>query len=641
MKNIDTVNNRVLVIDDTESIHRDFRTTLIGPARDADVNQEAEELFGTTSPKSSRSVYFEMASAMQGQEGLAKVREALEAGRPYAVAFVDMRMPPGWDGVQTIENLWKADPDLQVVICTAYADYSWDEIMDRLGANDRLLILKKPFDTAEVRQLAMALTEKWGMTRRAMLKLDELERLVSDRTAELLHHALHDSLTGLPNRAGLSERLRAVIERCGHGRGEYALLFLDFDRFKLVNDSLGHEIGDQLLVCISRRLRAALSEAATETLPAERTMVARLGGDEFVVLIEAPGAHALAIELADRLLEALRPSYDLLGHEVFSTASVGITTNDFDYFRPEDALRDADVAMYSAKSAGKDRYVVFDRSMHDQTLTRLQLETDLRNAVGRGELRCAYQPIVAFDPALVAGFEVLMRWDHPRRGAVQPDDFIPIAEDTGLILPMGQWILQSALRQLAHWRQYPGAESLFVSVNLSKFQLSEPGFVQSVADLLRETGVPPACLKLEVTETAIMDRKETVGPILKKLRDLGVSLWMDDFGTGHSSLNCIHTFPLDGVKIDRAFIRNIESSSTYSAVVQAIVMLARNLHLTVVAEGIETPQQMVLVQALECDQGQGWLFSKPLWAEDCEALIRDRRRRLPMPGESETRAGTK
>jgi diguanylate cyclase (GGDEF)-like protein len=636
------LNNRILIIDDTETIHQDFRKTLTSGDPDPNLDAEAEALFGNPAPSSDRRE-FSLDSAMQGEEGYAKVESALSAGRPYAVAFVDMRMPPGWDGVQTIEQLWKVDPRLQVVICTAYADYAWDEIVQRLGVSDRLLILKKPFDSVEARQLALALTEKWEMTQQAMLKLDELERIIEDRTTELRHAAGHDMLTGLANRSGLTERLRQLLERSNReaaavanapAASEFAVLFLDFDRFKVVNDGLGHEVGDQLLVSISRRLCSVLAEPFGQPVSPDQVMAARLGGDEFVVLIEMPDAAANACKLADRLLDSLRAGYSLLGHQVFSTASIGITTSNFDYCRADDVLRDADAAMYAAKAAGKDRYVVFDRSMHDHTLTRLQMETDLRNSLVAGDFACAFQPVVSLGTGEVQGFEALLRWKHPIRGQVPPIDFIPVAEDTGLIQGLGKWILEDATRQLASWLKRPNSAPMFVAVNMSKRQLLDPSVDRAIADLLESTGLAPECLKLEVTESIIMDRAEAVTPILHRLKKLGVQIWMDDFGTGHSSLSCMHTFPLDGLKIDRGFIRNLDMNPRYQAVVQAIVTLAKNLRLTIVAEGIETPQQAVLMQDLGCDFGQGYLFARPAFAADCEAFIENRKITMPFPSEA-------
>jgi diguanylate cyclase (GGDEF)-like protein len=524
--------------------------------------------------------------------------------------------------VQTIEKLWREDPNLQVVICTAYSDYSWDDIVTRLGISDRLLILKKPFDSAEVAQLAVALTQKWTMTRRAMLKVDQLEGLVQQRTGELRHAALHDKLTGLPNRAQLSERLSRALRRHKEQGEDFALLFLDFDRFKLINDSLGHECGDLLLIAIAERMRAGLGAWAGERGKQDQWMAARLGGDEFIVMVEGAGGQGAVTAAVDSLLGVLRRPYHLRGHEVYITASIGLTTSAMGYASPEEAIRDADAAMYRAKFTGRDRMAVFDRSMHEQTLARLQLETDLRKALDRGEFVLHYQPIVAADTGMIAGTEALLRWKHPTRGWVTPGDFIPLAEETGLILPLGEWVLRTACAQMLAWRQATGHElGIYMSVNLSKRQLLEADLVAQVAAILTATSLDPRQLTLEITESVIMDKPELVAPVLQQIKDMGVGLSMDDFGTGQSSLTCLHRFPTDILKIDRAFIKNLESDRHYTAVVQAIVTLANNLGMRVTAEGIETTAQLAQIQALECNCAQGYLFAPALPAAELQEWL--------------------
>ena len=611
-------NRRILVIDDTESIHQDFRKTLLTDQEDSSLNNDEAALFGAAPAKPRVQANFTIDSAMQGQDGYAKVREAVHEGRPYALAFVDMRMPPGWDGVMTIKQLWKEDPHLQVVICTAHSDYSWEQIVEQLGASDRLLILKKPFDHAEVCQLASALTAKWQLSQKAKLKVDELEVMVQQRTGELRHAAMHDRLTGLPNRELLSQCLKRAIQRAELGDSKFALLFLDFDRFKVINDSLGHAMGDLLLVGIADRLRAAIKQLHPHELTA-----ARLGGDEFVVLLEKMQNHEEATTLAQELLDALRMPHHLRGHEICASASMGITTSDIGYAAPEDVLRDADNAMYRAKTHGKDRYVVFDRSMHEQACDRLAIETDLRKAVDRNEFILHYQPIVLTESGRIAGFEALVRWNHPIRGIISPASFVPIAEETGLICSIGRWVLRSACEQMSKWvAAYPAVRDMYMSVNLSKRQVLESGLLRDIVTALETTNLAPPCLKLEVTESLIMDKPEVIIPLLEQLRKLGIGLAMDDFGTGHSSLTWLKRFPVDTLKIDRSFIMDLDNNLQYSAIIQAIVTLAGHLKMRVTAEGIETRAQLAQIQALECDSAQGYYFSRPLNAADCTELLR-------------------
>ncbi len=615
---------RILIIDDNDAIHKDFHKTLGGlPEAPSTLKSTKALFFGNDAPMAAAGLLkFEVESALQGQEGLAKLEASLKEGRPYNVAFVDMRMPPGWDGVQTIQRLWEVDPNLQVVICTAYSDYSWEEISKQLGLTDRLLILKKPFDPLEVSQLATSLSEKWTLKRKADLKMDELERIVAERTSELVHAALHDKLTGLPNRALLRDRLELAVERRKRNPDHhFAVLFLDFDRFKVINDTYGHDMGDELLVAISRRLNQALRP--TDSIArSENSTAARLGGDEFVIIADDLKDASDAGRVGDRLLRELSEPYTIRGCSVASTVSIGITTSALDYQKGEEMLRDADTAMYHAKAAGKARFILFDRKMHQQVTARLELENELRGAVEKNQFLLHYQPIVCLTEGALEGFEALVRWKHPARGLVPPNDFIPCCEETGLIVPLGYWVLAEACKQLVSWcKMFPDFSGLSMSINLSAKQLAAPDLVSRVRAIFAETGVDPSRVILEITESVMIRNAETAVPILDELRRLGVRLHMDDFGTGYSALSCLHRFPLAGIKIDRSFVRSIGERRDYAAVVNAIVSLARNLGMILVAEGMETADQVVMLQAMDCDKAQGFYFSRPMDPAAASAYI--------------------
>jgi diguanylate cyclase (GGDEF)-like protein len=428
------------------------------------------------------------------------------------------------------------------------------------------------------------------------------------------HAAFHDALTNLPNRALLAENLKFVMERARqHEDYQFAVLFLDLDRFKNVNDSLGHSIGDQLLIAMARRLESCTREV---------DMVARLGGDEFAILLDGIANGAEATNMARRIQEKLQSPFNLSGHEVFTTTSVGIALSSTGYDHPETMLRDADTAMYRAKAQGKACYEVFDKGMHTHAVYVLQMENDLRRAIDREELRVYYQPIVSLDSGQLAGFEALIRWQHPARGFINPADFIPLAEDTGLIVPLGLWILRKACQQLSQWQwQSPGNRSLFMSVNLSGKQVAQPGLVNQISDILEETHVEARHLKLEITESAVMDNAEMAVQLLNRLKALGVQLSIDDFGTGYSSLGYLHRFPVNTLKIDRSFVGRIGEAAENIEIVRTIVSLADNMGMEVVAEGVETLSQLAQLRKLNCQYGQGYLFSRPVDADSVSAWI--------------------
>jgi diguanylate cyclase (GGDEF)-like protein len=431
---------------------------------------------------------------------------------------------------------------------------------------------------------------------------------------QLLHSALHDSLTGLPNRASFYDRVDLALERArGRQRSPFAVLFLDLDRFKLINDGFGHAAGDRLLIEIAHRLRRAVRPGDT---------VARLGGDEFTVLIPDVSGQDEAVSVARRIHEALGQPFQVGDNEVYTTASTGIALSSPRYDNPDEILRDADIAMYQAKSEGRARHYVYDQTLHPRVLSQLHLENDLRRALEREEFRLLYQPIVEVATGRIVACEALLRWQHPERGLLPPGEFLSLAEETGLINPIGEWVLRSGCREALRWAAVTADDQgPAVSINLFSRQFSRAELVSFVSDLLDDLGLPAHRLQLEITESAVIDVPELAIDVMKRLRGLGVKVHLDDFGTGYSSLAYLQRFAVDVLKIDQGFIQRLSGNGGGVEIVRTIVTLARNLGMDALAEGIETREQLAIVGDLGCAFGQGFLFSKPLAPTELDDLL--------------------
>ena len=615
-------NHRILVIDDNPAIHQDFDKILGGEPEAGVALSEAELLlFGESAATPARpSFHIEFAS--QGQQGVELARAAVARGRAFAMAFVDMRMPPGWDGLETIERLWAVDPDVQVVICSAHSDYDWTDFVVRLGVNDKLLVLKKPFEPIEVMQCASALTRKWQHERVLRSQVESLERVVTARTEgleaanrQLRHLATHDMLTGLPNRVLLDDRLAQAIAHAERERQQFAVLVVDLDRFKLVNDSLGHRAGDELLCEVARRLGVLVRNIDT---------VARLGGDEFVLVLSTVSDRQDAENVAIRAIESLQAAVRIVGLDVYTSPSIGIAFYPTDGAAAETLLAHADAAMYCAKQEGRNRFQCFAPGMDTATRDRVRLESDLRQALALGQFELHYQPKVDASTGHVHGAEALIRWRHPERGLVLPDEFIALAEECGLIHSIGEWVLREACRQCRAW-QLDGLPALRVAVNVAASQFRGGNLLDTIQRALDAAGLEPRCLELELTESAVMTNPEESVAILEHLSRMGVLVSVDDFGTGYSSMSYLRRFPIDKLKIDRGFVRDLMTRPEDVSIVQAIISLAHSLRLKVVAEGVETPEQLDFLRSMGCDQYQGFHFSPPLPAAAFKDLVREAR----------------
>ncbi|PBJ18595.1 Phytochrome-like protein cph2 [Pseudomonas ogarae] len=594
-------NRRILVVDDTPAIHQDFRKILSPSAGSDDSLDDTESLlFGT--PQVNR-LQFQIDSAYQGEEALELVKRAQAEGQPYALVFADMRMPPGWDGLQTIEALWEADPRLQIALCTAFSDYSWETMSERIEFDDQLLILKKPFDTLEIRQMASAMTWKWQLAQDAARKMRSLERTIEERVQELLkvsHLLQYDVLTELPNSMLLGDRLTQAMAQCRRHDRQLAVMFIGLDRFKRINNALGHPVGDEMLKRVARALATVVRESDS---------VFRYGSDEFVVVLGDVVDPQQTKGVADKLLAAISSPQPIDGHDLSVTASLGISVYPNDGFDAVALIKKAETAMRNVKEIGPNDYRFFTEDMNRRARQQQTIESGLRLGLLRKEFVLHYQPKLDLKSGKVVGVEALVRWDRPDHGLVYPSDFIPVAEDSGLIVPLSQWVLQEACQQACRW-QAQGMRPLYLSVNVSAIDFRQRGFVEGIARTLKETGLDPTQLELEITESVLMQNVDTTVAVLKAIKQLGIRLAIDDFGTGYSSLSYLQKFPVDVLKIDQSFVGDLSIDSNDAKLVSTIISLGKSLNLHIIAEGVETLEQLEFLKKHHCEEVQGYYFSK-------------------------------
>lgn len=728
---------KIIIIDDNPEIHKDF-VKILQPIEKPD-NLEAlkAKVFGGSGKSTLTLPRFQIDSAMQGKEGFEKIRRELKLQRPYALAFVDIRMPPGWDGIETIKHIWEIDSNIQIVICTAFSDYSWEETIEQLGMSDNLLILKKPFDNVAVRQLAAALTKKWRLMQDVKEHTQLLEKNVEEKTTSLRHslsltrstlesstdgivvvdnedkvvdynnkfvelwkipksilatknynlfleyalgelsdpenygkklqkikddseiidletiklkdnrifeqytqpqhlegkaigrvwsfrditkramlekklevQATHDALTGLPNRLLLLDRIQQAISEAKRKRLIVGVLFLDLDRFKLVNDSLTHQVGDELLKAVAVRLKASLREEDT---------IARQGGDEFVVIINKLKNENEAIKIARKLLSALEKPFKIGDRTIVIGSSIGITFYPRDGKGADILLRNADLAMYRSKNLGGNQFQLYSEELNQKALLRLERESELQKAIKNNELYLCYQPQFKISDGTIIALEALIRWRHPQLGEILPIDFIPIAEETGLILPIGEWVLREACRQNKEW-QDKGIGPFRVGVNVASQQLKFSKFPKIVKKILKETELEPQYLEIEVTENVIISNPEVIRTI-NEISKLGVKVALDDFGTGNSTLSSLTKVHIDRLKIDRSFVQSIDINNSDEVIIQAIIDMSHSLNYEVLAEGVETKNQLDFLQNKRCEIIQGFYFGVPLPTAELEKFV--------------------
>jgi diguanylate cyclase (GGDEF)-like protein/PAS domain S-box-containing protein len=740
---------RILIVDDNTKIHEDFCKVLNTCLEDQSLKAAESILFGkpddTQTPSSHEEPNYTIDSAYQGEEALELVRKSMLLDQPYALAFIDIRMPPGWDGIFTIKKLWEVDAELQVVICSAHSDYSWDAMSKQLDNSDNFLVLKKPFELIEIRQLAASLTKKWELRKRVNYQIQNLNKIVNERTEslnksnqnlaeslslinatlestqegilavcrereiitynkmflrlwdinenllkmqspemifqqlaqqaeesqlffstllslyenpkkenirewklqsgkilelyshpryidnkqvgsvfsfrditerkkleeQLLYQATHDSLTRLPNRILLTDRIQQAILHAKRYRMFVGILVVDLDNFKQINDSLGHNAGDILLKLVSKKLLSCVRESDTVT---------RLGGDEFVLVLVSLKNEEELIQKARQLVETFLVPSEIENHQLTVTVSIGISVYPKDGHDPDILLRNADAALYHAKEEGRNTFQFYRTEFNDHLLQRAELTTALRQALPHNELTLHYQPLIELNTDNIIGMEALLRWKHPTFGNVSPQVFIPLAEETGLIASIGEWVLKEACQQAKLW-QKTVSPTLRIAVNVSAYQFKQKNFIDIVRSALQESTLDPSYLELEITESLIVTNSEDVLKKMSELKMMGVYLSIDDFGTGYASLSYLRYFPFDKIKIDKSFIEGVVHNTEDRSIIEAIINMTKSMGLEVLAEGVERKEQVDFLRQTPNTQVQGYYFSPALGKEECTILL--------------------
>jgi diguanylate cyclase (GGDEF)-like protein len=596
---------RILVADDEEPVLDAYREIFAGVSTTAETGAFRElraKLLGSTVPNPAPAALFEVEYCRGAEPAVAAVQAALAAGRPFSVIFLDMRMPPGPDGAWAAAGIREIDPLVDVVIVTAYSDIDPWLITERIPPAEKLFYLQKPFHPHEIRQLALALGRKWE----AQVQVRQL--------------AYYDNLTGLPNRVLFLDRFSQALELARRHGHKTAVLFIDLDNFKRINDTLGHGIGDDLLRTMAERLSRCLraGDAATRRMPV--ATAARLGGDEFTVLLTELDQEEDASVVAQRILDRLAQPVYLAAHQMIVTASIGIALFPQDGDSVETLLKHADLAMYFAKRTGPNTFQYFLEPMNARALKRLTMENHLRRALDRGEFSLCYQPQIDLRTGQVSGLEALLRWHNDELGSISPAEFIPVAEESGLIAAIGVWVLRTACRQAKAWRDQ-GVPLPRIAVNVSVKQFAQRNFLEIVKTVLAETRLEPRVLEIEITESILMKDPAGAAVTLRALKELNVQIAIDDFGTGYSSLSRLRELPIDCLKIDLSFMRNVGADLGDQAIASAVIAMADSMELCVIGEGVETSSQLDFLRRKQCQEVQGFFLSRPLPPAQAEAFL--------------------
>jgi len=614
---------RVLVIHNDSAVLETFQKSFAydndAVAGGGDVSLQLDAFAGDR-----RQSAFRVDLLLDGETACKRSMNTYRRGRPYAVAFVDAQMTHGWDSLKTVTELRRIDPYIQLVICVDDDGQSLEDLAICFGKSVRALILRRPFNKIDVLQMASALAEKWRLESERQTKSHDLEKRIEERTqhlqmalrereayeVELQHQATHDMLTGLPNRVLLHERITQLVSHARQTVQGIAVLFIDLDRFKSINDSFGHSVGDALLTAVASRLRSAVRDS---------DVVARLSGDEFVVVLSGISEKEDVENVAKKVLGEISRPYEVEQQALCITGSIGVSIYPRDGDTSDMLLRNADAAMYCAKDqTGNVKF--YNRELGAQVNEHMALESSLRQAVDHQEFEVYYQPQVDIKSGRINGVEALIRWRHPELGMISPDRFIPLAEETGLIVPIGEWVLRTACAQVKAWH-VAGFSDLTVAVNFSAKQFQKNDLFDLVRRILDETKLGAEYLEIELTESLLMKDSDVTVQTLRQLKEMGAIMALDDFGTGYSSLSYLRRFPIDVVKIDCSFIRDVTNNVDDALLTKAIISMAKSLNLKTVAEGVETEGQLNFLKENQCDTIQGYYFSRPLPADDVTAML--------------------
>ncbi len=627
--------NRILIVDDNRDIHEDIKSILKPTIRrDNELEELKREIFDQeVLPNKHIEIIYRIDDAYQGEEAIKLVLKAKYEEDPYALIFMDVRMPPGLDGIKTIAKIREIDKNVEIVITTAYSDYEWEEILDELGYCDKLLFMKKPFDSITIKQVALSLTSKWNLALANQNYVDSLEIQVQKRTKnfeeiveklsreislrkqkeeQLAYAAHHDELTGLYNRAALEEKINQEIISANQKSKSFALVFVDIDKFKLINNTIGHVYGDRLIKTTSNMILSVCKKEGVD--------IARFSADKFVILYHCEKDQNKIEDFIRNIMDLFKEHVIVEGSKLHITISIGVAVFSEHGDTADELIKNAETAVYSAKSRGNGMYSFFDCTMNKRLQERIDLDFYLSESLTNNEFKLNYQPQIDIKTGKVVGLEALIRWYSKDLGFVPPNKFIKVAEESGFIIPLGRWILYNACL-FAKKVHNITKSNIRISVNVSAVELMQSNFVESVQQVIEETGITPEALGIEITETVLMSSFENCVQKIQKLNEMGIEISLDDFGTGYSSLSYLKSLPINTIKIDKIFIDHIDKGDKDVILAEVMINIAEKLNMKVVAEGVETKEQLEYLSKYKCDMIQGYFFSKPLPEDEAIAYI--------------------